>query len=223
MSAAYERIGAGRVRTPEETAESRKRVRGFWHHCDDARGTPAARYLARRDLSWLARNGNIRFRAETSHPSGKRLPAMIALVFDGTGDICAVHRTYLTLDGDKADIVPNKASMGSISGGAIRINPAEHEMVVAEGLETAASAGAILGLPAWSAVACGNLRASLALPPVVRSVVIAADHDRAGRRAAAGAAQRWCAEGRAVRVLQPDVADTDFNDLLRHRMREIHA
>ncbi len=220
---AYERIGTGRVKTADETAESRKRVRGFWNMCDLARGTPVAKYLASRGLSWLARNESVRYRAECPHPSGKRLPAMVALIWDGAGDIAALHRTYLNLDGTKADVDPVKASLGSFVGGAIRIGPAESEIVVAEGLETAASAGAMLGLPAWSAIACGNLRSAMVLPEIVRSVVIAADHDGPGRRAAAGAARRWRTEGRTVRIVQPDGRGRDFNDLYRIRMEALHA
>lgn len=214
---AYERIGAGRVRTAEETAESRKRVRGFWHHCDYAGGTPAAKYLARRGLPWLARHPDFRFRAETPHPTGIKLPAMVVLIHDAAGDIAAVHRTYLNLDGSKADVEPVKATLGSFSGGAIRLNPAGDEMVIAEGIETAASVGFILGLPTWAAIACGNLRASLILPKRTRLVTIAADHDGPGRRAAAGAARRWKAEGRTVRIVQPDAPGADFNDVLKAR------
>lgn len=225
MSAAYERIGAGRIKSASETAESRKRVRGFWYHCEPVRGTLAARYLTGRGLSWLARHEHLRFRAETPHPSGLglRLPAMVALVFDGQGAICAVHRTYLDPSGAKAIIEPNNASLGSFVGGAIRLDPAAPEMVVGEGLETTASASAMLGLPAWSAIACGNLRTAMVLPEIVRSVVIAADHDGPGRRAAAGAARRWRAEGRTVRIFQPDTPRLDFNDLYRTRMEAIHA
>ena len=218
MTVAYERIGAGRVRSADETAESRKRVRGFWHHCDYARGTPVAKYLSRRGLPWLAGNGNIRFRAETPHPKGGYLPAMIALVHDAAGDVAAVHRTFLSPDGTKADVDPVKASIGSFAGGAIRLDPPGPEMVIAEGLETAASAGFMLGLPAWAAIACGNLRSSLVLPPIVKSVTIAADHDGPGNRAAHGAAARWRAEGRTVRIATPDRIGADFNDLLRERL-----
>ena len=218
MTAPYERIGATRIRTADETAESRRRVRGFWFHCDYARGTPVAKYLAKRGLPWLAGHASIRYRAETSHPSGAFLPAMIALIYDGAGAISAVHRTYLTSDGYKASVDPVKASLGSFAGGAIRLDPAGPEMVIGEGLETAASAGFVLGLPAWAAVACGNLRSSMVLPPTVKTVVIAADHDGPGRRAAHGAAARWKAEGRAVRIATPDRTGADFNDLLRERL-----
>ena len=223
MTPAYERRGAGRILTPDETAESRKRVRGFWHHCDYARGTPAARYLARRGLPWLARHTDIRYRAETPHPTGIYLGAMVVLIHDAAGSICAVHRTFLTPDGTKAAVDPVKATIGAFSGGAIRLDPAGPEMVVAEGLETAAAAGFMLGLPAWAAIACGNLRAAMVLPSVVERVVIAADHDGPGRRAAAGAASRWRAEGRAVRIMQPDRPGQDFNDLHRAKLGIAHA
>ena len=148
---------------------------------------------------------------------------MVALVWDGNGDICAVHRTFLNFDGEKANIKPVKACLGSFAGGAIRISLAEPEMLIAEGLETAASAGAMLGLPAWSAIACGNLLKSMVLPEIVRSVVIAADHDGPGRKAAAAAARRWRAEERTVHIVQPDMPRVDFNDLYHARMRAMHA
>lgn len=213
----YENRGATRVRSADETAESRKRVRGFWHHCDYARGTLAERYLARRGVPWLAQCEHVRFRTDCPHPSGARLPALVCLVLDGDGSIAAVHRTYLAPDGSKAAVEPVKASLGSFAGGAIRLHPACTEMVVGEGLETTASAATILGLPGWAAVACGNLAVNLRLPDLVRSVTIAVDHDRAGQRAAGKAVARWRAEGRTVRVATPDRPGADFNDILMGR------
>jgi hypothetical protein len=58
------------------------------------------------------------------------------------------------------------------------------------------------------------------LPPEVRAVVIAVDHDRQGQgqRAAREAWHRWTAEGRVVRTATPDDIG-DFNDLLLARRR----
>lgn len=218
MTPAYEHRGAGPVRSPADTEERRRRVRAFWHRCDYATGTPAAAYLARRGLPWLTGHDHIRYRPDTPHPSGGTLPALVALVHDGAGNICAGHRTFLDLSGTKAAADPPKASLGPIAGGAIRLRPPAPELLVGEGLETAASAGLLLGLPAWAAIACGNLAASLVLPPMVRAVVIAADNDAPGQRAAALAAQRWMAEGRAVRVATPDGPGQDFNDVLQARL-----
>lgn len=218
MTPSYEHRGAGRVRTAEETADRRKQVRGFWHRCDYATGTPAAAYLARRGFPWLAAHENIRYRPDAPHPGGGTLPALVTLVHDGGGNIAAVHRTYLTLDGSQAAADPVKASLGPIAGGAIRLHSAAPEMVVAEGLETTAAAALLLGLPGWAAVACGNLGTSMALPAGVRCVTIAADPDPPGQRAAAKAAQRWQAEGRTVTIATPDTPGWDFADLLLARM-----
>ena len=182
---------------------------------------PAGRYLARRTLGHLAGNPALRYRADVPHPAGGRYPGLVALVQDVAGQPLGAHRTYLATDGCKAAVEPVKASLGPIWGGAIRLQPAAPEIVIGEGVETAASAGLLLGLPAWAAISAGNLAKGLALPHNVRSVVIAADDDgtnahgrNPGLEAAESAWRRWRAEGRAVRIIKPDAPRVDFNDLL---------
>lgn len=150
---------------------------------------------------------------------------MLALVVDAAGAPIAVHRTYLRRDGSgKANVTPAKASIGPVRGGAIRLDPVAAELVIGEGIESSASAGRLMALPAWAAISAGNLARALVLPLEVRSVVIAADHDppngngqRPGPDAADAAARRWRAEGRVVRVATPDLPGSDFNDVLRAR------
>ena len=79
----------------------------------------------------------------------------------------------------------------------------------------------LLGLPAWAAISAGNMAKGLVLPPEARRVIIAADPDDVGRKAARDAWIRWTAEGREVRIAIPDGA-ADFNDLLRAR-KAIHV
>ena len=86
--------------------------------------------------------------------------------------------------------------------------------MIGEGIETSAAAGILLGLPSWASISAGNLARALTLPPEVRRVVIAADHDAPGRLAAKEAALRWRAEGRAVRIALPDRPGDDFADVL---------
>jgi phage/plasmid primase-like uncharacterized protein len=109
-----------------------------------------------------------------------------------------------------------KASLGGVWGGAIRLEPFAGgvPLVVAEGIETAASAGRLMGSPAWAAISAGNLARGLLLPSEARNVIIAADQDKAGRDAARDAWHRWHAEGRSVRIATPD-GTGDFNDLVR--------
>ena len=133
------------------------------------------------------------------------------------GTPLAVHRTFLTRDGRKATVEPAKASLGPVWGGAIHLSELIGgtctPLVVGEGIETAASAGHLMGLPAWAAISAGNMAKGLVLPPEARRVVIAADPDKSGRVAARAAWLRWHAEGRAVQIATPDGAG-DFNDLL---------
>jgi phage/plasmid primase-like uncharacterized protein len=179
---------------------------------------PAGRYLARRHLAHLVGSSALRFRGDAYHPEGGRYPALVALVHDGAGQPVACHRTYLRQDGTKATAEPQKASKGPVWGGAIRIYRAAAELVVGEGIETSASAGRLLHLPAWAAISAGNLARALVLPPEVQSVVIAADRDAAGAQAAHDAAARWRREGRQVRIAWPDTEGQDFNDILTTRM-----
>ncbi len=199
------------------TARQRKQDAALrlWRGSEPGTRTPADAYLKRRGLCGLAASSVIRFRSDTRHPEGGRFPALIALVSDMTGTPLAVHRTFLTQEGRKAAVEPVKASLGPVWGGAIHLSELTEgtPLVVGEGIETAASAGRLMGLPAWAAISAGNLARGLLLPPEARNVVIAADPDYAGDYAAWTAAQRWAAEGRTVQIARP-VGSGDFNDLL---------
>lgn len=179
---------------------------------------PAGLYLTRRHVSHLIASPVLRYRGDAYHPEGGRYPALVAVVQDAAGASVACHRTYLAQDGRKAAVEPAKASLGPVWGGAIRLHSAAPEIVVAEGVESAASAGILFDLPAWAALSAGNLARALVLPQEVRSVVIAADSDPVGMRSARDAAARWQAEGRRVRIARPDRAGLDFNDILTSRM-----
>jgi hypothetical protein len=174
-------------------------------------------YLAARGLATLATSPALRFRGDCHHPEGGRLPAMVALVRDVAGAPVAVHRTYLSRSRDtKTSVEPAKASLGPVWGSAVQLHDAATELVVGEGIESSAAAGLLLALPAWAAVSAGNLAKGLVLPPVVRSVIVAADPDPEGERAAVSAALRWRAEGRTARIARP-TGSGDFNDVLRSR------
>lgn len=203
---------------------NRERALALWRGSEPATGTLVDLYLTARGLPCLAASSALRFRGDTPHPDYPRLPAMIALVSDVSDSPIGIHRTYLGRNGSKASVEPAKASLGPIWGGAIRLRPldANKPLLIGEGIETAASAGRLMGLPAWASISAGNLAKGLALPPEAHSVVIAADPDNVGRDAARDAWLRWKAEGREVRIAIPDRDGADFNDLLLAR-RLIHA
>jgi len=227
LSDTLARVTGGGWKAPERStdaagdAERRERATAaalrIWAGSTTALHSPADTYLTGRHLAGLAASPALRFRGDCNHPEGGRYPALVALVVDVAGKPVAVHRTYLTATGQKASVDPVKASKGPVWGGAIRLDPEAPEIVLGEGIESSASAGRLLGLPAWAALSAGNLARGLVLPPTVRAVVIAADADAAGTTAAEAAAARWRSEGRRVRIARPDRPGQDFNDLLRER------
>ena len=187
----------------------------IWDGSTAAPNTLADRYLTCRALPGLAASLALRFRGDCHHPEQRgRYPALVALVQDVAGKPVAVHRTYLAPGGHKAAMEPPKASKGSVWGGAIRLDAEAPEIVIGEGIESSASAGRRLNLPCWAALSAGNMARGLILPPSVRAVVVAADADQVGNKAAEAAAERWRAEGRRVRIARPDRPGMDFNDIL---------
>lgn len=218
-----EALGAGNLpqRDPEaDQRETAARVSAteaaakIWKGADPVTpDDPAGRYLAARRLAAAIGNERLRYRRDTPHPTGARWPAMICRIDNAAGDLVAVHRIYLTTEGRKAPLDPAKAAKGPIWGGAIRFATSA-EIVVAEGPETALAAGHLLGLPAWSAISAGNMARGLILPPEVRKVVVAADHDKPGIDAAQDAIRRWRREGRECRLVMPDKEGADFADLM---------
>lgn len=207
---------------PKATEASRTdKALALWSRVLPWVGTAVAHYLAHRHPGVnLPAIPDIGYLPDAKHPAGSRLPCMVALLRDGAGNPKAVHRTFLAPGGiGKAAVEPQRMTLGEVRGGAVRIYPAAPKLVVAEGIETALSAAVLLRLPAWSAISAGNMAETLALPPEVREVVIAADHDAPGLRAAAKAAARWKAEGRRVQIAKPDREGADFNDVLLERWR----
>jgi len=82
-------------------------ARRLWEQAAPAERTIADRYLSGRGLSGAAASPVLRFLASCPHPSGARLPAMLAQIVDAAGSMVAVHRTFLARDGSgKAAVEP---------------------------------------------------------------------------------------------------------------------
>ncbi len=202
-----------------DPAARRERALAVWRGAAPIEANdPAALYLRRRAIGHLIGSAGLRFRPNCRHPECKPIPALIALVTDAAGEPLGIHRTFIDRTGAKACVTSQKASLGPVRGGAIRLDPFDsaRPLVIGEGIESSASAGPLIGAPAWAALSCGNLERALLLPAAVRNVVIAADLDPPGEAAAIRAAWRWQVEGRTVRIARPTIIG-DFNDLLMQR------
>jgi hypothetical protein len=190
----------------------------LWASARPITGTVAETYLAARGLSGFT-SPALRYLPHHRHASsGIAWPVLVAAVTcPMSRALRAVHRTFLARDGrGKAPVEPAKMTLGPTAGAVIQLAEPQpgRPLVIGEGIESAASAGLILGCPAWGAIAACNL-SRIELPPAVVEVIIAADADAVGQREAERAAQRWQAEGRRVRIATPNTAGSDFNDLLQ--------
>ena len=94
-------------------------------------------------------------------------------------------------------------TLGPVGGFACHLAETAREMAVAEGIETGLSVQMTTGIPTWAALSAGNL-AKILLPPLPLAglVIIAADADVVGVRAAKAAALRWKAEGRRPKAVR---------------------
>ena len=95
----------------------------------------------------------------------------------------------------------------------MRLGPVKDRLLLAEGIESALSAMQLAGFSAWASIGTGGL-SNLYLPSHITEVLIAADGDVAGRKAAQDAAERWRARGVRVRIKDPGDG-MDYNDLLQ--------
>jgi len=102
--------------------------------------------------------------------------------------------------------------LGPCRGGAVRFGNDNDEVIVGEGIETVLSVRQAMKIPAWAALSTSGLVA-LDFPPDVRKIIVAADGDIAGHKAANHAAKKWSSNGRSVVIAQPP-RGLDFNDLL---------
>jgi putative DNA primase/helicase len=196
-------------------AERMEKALRLWKQSKPGVNTAVQTYLRSRGIT-LPVPDRLRFYASLKHTTGL-WPAMIGLVTRGTDDTpIAIHRTFLCSDGrGKAEFNPNKMMLGPCRGGAVRLAPAEHTVMIGEGIETCLSAVQATGLPAWAALSTSGLR-SLELPTSIHRVIILADGDEAGDAAARAAAKRWAGERREVRTARCP-RGADFNDLLLGR------
>ena len=129
----------------------------------------------------------LRIDPEAKHKHGTVGHAVIALVTDNAGNSDGIQRTFLNDDQTaKRGVDPAKMSLGSVKGHAIRIgSPRTSRVMVSEGLEDAMTARAAMDFK-FAAWACAGLSMMdlIVFPDDVSEVVILADNDTRGRKAA---------------------------------------
>jgi putative DNA primase/helicase len=188
-------------------------ARRIWSESRSAAGTSVELYLRSRNIT-IPIPVSLRFHANLRHPSGVHAPAMVAAIQNCEGRIIGVLRTFIRADGSgKSHLEPQRAALGPISGCAIRFAKPGERLALGEGIETCLSvAQARPDLVVWSAISASNLPC-IELPDGVREVVICADGDEPGERAARKLGVRLLTENRRVWIARSGKG-IDFNDLL---------
>lgn len=162
----------------------------LWEQSRPMSGTAAETYLESRQL--LIQSDALRFLPDRGdHP-----PAMIAR-FGAATRPTGVHLTKLKPDGSgKAGTDKDKIMIGASQGQPIIIadNIDREELIIAEGIEDAATLALVMGWSAWAAGSAGRIAPVVASAPSGFKVYVASDLDwgkpervRAGPRALAKA------------------------------------
>src|SRR3954454_2562525 len=134
----------GRQQDPakDDAADRARRIcmaRRIWDRSHDARGTPAAAYFLSRGLD-ISRVQSVHYAPSLRCPDGSHAPALVARIDDVDGKFIGVHRTWIAQDCAGIWRRRDRATLGPIRGGAVRLAPPAETLMVGEGLETCASA-----------------------------------------------------------------------------------
>lgn len=190
-------------------------VRQLWGEgASAAPGGPVRTYLAGRGLSaatiaLATRAGG----AIREHRDRYGRPAMLAAARNGAGAGRAVQLTKLKRDGSaKRGDSEDRITTGPMSGAAVQLlAPVDGALAICEGVETALALYQLHRIPAWATLGAANL-AAFAPPAGVRRLVIAADNDAPGRKAAARLLRRLRRSVKCTTMLAP--RGMDWADVL---------
>jgi putative DNA primase/helicase len=206
------------------------RIAALWGQCvPTVAGDPVALYLAHRLRGelWplpdcLRLHPALPYRIDGATVG--TWPAMVARLSAPDGRLLALHRTWLSTDGEKAPtpgpVKKLTPTAGPLAGACIRLAwpgaagypQAGPLLGIGEGIETALAARCASGVPTVAAYSAGAL-AGWQWPPSLRRLVIFADADPAGAEASDKLRQRARAAGLTVNVMTPTTPGADWCDV----------
>lgn len=205
-------------RLPFDAVSSRMAdlARSLWDGGQDLRGTPGEAYLRCRGLACFP--DALRWHSHTPLGRGRGVrfrPAIIAAVQD-EDRIVAVQRLFIdprhsTL---ARDLPAAKLTLGRLGCGAVRLNSSTKRLLLAEGIENAASASVLLKVPGWATLGSGRLH-RIRIPSGVEELLLCPDNDHAGRIAEARARATYETQGLTVSTIWPWRGHNDWNDVLQ--------
>jgi putative DNA primase/helicase len=238
--------------TPEKVAHNRERMLKFWNQAQAiSAGDPVDLYMQNRVpgmdlvLHELRFHPALEYWAPPTELDGKpiflgKYPAMLAIARDADGQIAQLHKTYLTPDGQKANVpIPKKTDLGvGVNSFAVRMMvPVGDTLGICEGLETGWASAMLKGVPVWPCLngpALAKFELPLELVATIKKLIIFADSDElkmAGTTPAGYAAMRRpgsayaeiCAENARKKrlrclIVRPAKTGDDFADYWKEKV-----
>jgi 5S rRNA maturation endonuclease (ribonuclease M5) len=195
---------------PNKTAAKKlAQAKRIYENTREATGTPAGVYLQGRGVT-APPGRDLRACPRVFRPAkGREEWALVACVTDTqTGEFLGVQCRFL-------DEKPGKwHNVGNFGGGAVQLaKPKGGRLAVCESFIDALSITQLLALPCWATCGAENLK-GFRPPPGVSEVIIFADDDRTGHKAARALVERLKREGLQAKAILPPERCKDMNDAL---------
>jgi putative DNA primase/helicase len=203
------------IREKQERDQASKMAlaRSIWESAESAQETPVCTYLERRGISQCP--SALRYHKALKHGStGLIFGTMVAAVTVWPSrKITGIHRTFLLPGGrGKANVSQAKMALGCLAGGAVRLAAHGAALGLAEGIETALSVQQATGTPMWACLSTSGLKGVI-VSDEVSEILVFADADDPGEKAACEAVRRFMNMGKAAKIIRPP-AGKDFNDVI---------
>jgi len=180
-------------------APSRSNPRRLWENGVPVSGTLGARYLIKRHLPIDL--PDIRFHPKCPlgrKPRTRFLPALLVALRERR-ELVAVQRIFLDLE---TAACTGKMLLGRPGGAAWRTSGSVSTLALAEGFEDAAAFTKLTGIPCWAALGAARLP-RLHLPNGLERLIVAPDHDKAGRMAERKSRAAYHRAGLAIETRYP--------------------
>lgn len=211
----------GWKRSPhDENAGRRLQARSLYEEASPAKGSPAEAYLASRGCD-AAIPSCLRFHGAPPANPGAAIGSLISPIIGvRTGILLGVHITYFGPLGHLGKKVwgsprdPSDAGIIPLSAP----DTVTTDIGLCEGIETGLSLIKQGYGPLWACLNAGHMGA-FPIMPGIESIMVWADHDDAGKRAAASIYRRYNVhygsdeKAPEIRARIPDVPGQDWNDV----------
>ena len=220
----HRRQAPKKARNKTAHTDTFERAKHLWTERLPIKGSLAELYLKSRGLSQMSGSSALGFypSAQISAPGApvRTAPVLLAEISAPGGGFMGLQLTVLSKSSARKRF---RLVFGPQMEGAVRLEPLQScTLLIAEGLETAASASKLFDVPAWSLLNTANF-AVFDPPQEVKRLIIAADRDRPGLKAAESLLERLKERQLLVETVAPLIEGEDWNDVLKRANLSAHV